>query len=99
MSGVHLRPEITTAQRCALRWLHNRGGSGCFTKGQVLLAQGELAAVKRSTWNALASADPACITYSGGNGYKRVGITEAGTVLALTWTGRESDTVEDEFDA
>ena len=90
---------MTEAQKRALRWLHNRGGEGVFNKNQVLLARGELAAVMRTTWNALAGANPPYLTYSAGNGYKRVAITEAGKVAALAWTGAESDTVEDDFDA
>lgn len=99
MSGIHIRPEITEAQRRALRWLHNRGGEGMFNKQQVLLAQGELAGVMRSTWNALADAKPPCVIYSANKGYKRVALTEAGKVVALSWAGAEADTVEDDDDA
>lgn len=47
-----VRP-LTVAQRSALLWLRNRGGEGVFNNHGVLLAQGELAPVMRSTWNAL----------------------------------------------
>lgn len=97
MSAILLRPELTKAQRAAVKWFHNRGGDGVFTKGQVLLARGELAAVNRSTWNALANAEPPLIQYSTGKGYKRAAITDAGRVVALNYTGPEADTVEDDF--
>ncbi len=96
MSGITIRPELTKAQRAAIRWFYNRGGDGMFTKGQVLLARGELAAVTRSTWNALATAEPPLITYSQGKGYKRATITDAGKAVALTVSG-EAGTVEDRF--
>ena len=89
---------LTEAQRRALRWFYKRGGDGCFTRGQVLLARGELAAVGRKTWNALASSDPPLIAYSGGNRYKRATITQAGIAFALTNPGEEARTVEDEWD-
>lgn len=95
--GLLLRPELTTAQRAAIKWFHNRGGEGVFTKGQVLLARGELAAVMRSTWNALEQASPPLVTYSAGKGYKRVAITDAGKVVAMNYTGSEADTVEDDW--
>lgn len=44
---------MTAAQEAALRWLVNRGGTGVFDRGGVLLAAGERAGVRRSTWNAL----------------------------------------------
>lgn len=94
-----IRPELTKAQRAALRWFYNRGGDGMFNKGQVMLARGELAAVERKTWNALAKAEPPLITYSTGKGYKRATLTDAGKAVALTYAGKEADTVEDDYDA
>lgn len=103
MSGIHIRPELTTAQRRALRWLYNRGGEGMFNKNQTLLARGELAGVMRTTWNALSKAKPPCVDIfsprADGKGYKRVSLLEAGKVVALTWAGAEADTVEDDDDA
>lgn len=81
-----------------MRWLYNRGGEGMFTKGQVLLARGELAGVMRTTWNALADAKPPCVVYSANKSYKRVALTEAGKLEADWWRGPEADTVEDDFD-
>lgn len=68
MNGIHIRPEITTSQRKALRWLYNHGGEGMFNTNQVLLAQGELAGVMRATWNALAATKPPCVIYSANKG-------------------------------
>lgn len=46
--------QISKAQLKALKWLHNRGGTGVFEKNhQVLVAQGERAPIERRTWNAL----------------------------------------------
>ena len=87
--------ELTKAQRAAVKWLYNRGGDGMFTKGQVLLARGELAAVNRATWNSLEKAGPPLIQYSEGKGYKRVRITEAGQAVAKGYTGPEAATVEE----
>lgn len=89
---------MTKAQKAALKWFHNRGGDGMFNKGQVLLARGELAAVKRATWNALATVDPPMISYSFGKGYKRVTITDAGRAVAIAYSGDEAYTVEDEWE-
>ncbi len=44
---------MTKAQKAALKWLINRGGDGVFDRCQILMAQGELAPVMRSTWNKL----------------------------------------------
>lgn len=96
MTGIHLRPELTEAQRRALRWLHNRGGEGVFNRHQVLLARGELAAVMRATWNALAAVNPPCVSFSDNKGFKRILITPAGTAIALTFIGPEADTVEED---
>lgn len=95
--NIVIRPELTKAQRAAVKWFHNRGGDGMFTKGQVLLARGELAGVDRRTWNALASATPPLIQYSTGKGFKRVTITEAGKLVAMNFLGSEADTVEDDW--
>ncbi len=97
MTAILLRPELTNAQRAAVKWFHNRGGDGMFTKGQVLLARGELAGTTRATWNVLAKATPPLITYSSGKGYKRVAITDAGRAVAMNYTGPEATTVEDDF--
>ena len=49
-----MRPNLTEAQRAALRWLRQHNSDGIFDVNGVLLAAGELAPVMRSTWNALA---------------------------------------------
>lgn len=85
--------ELTDAQKKALKWLHNRGGSGSFTNGQVVLAQGELAGVMRSTWNTLSVSQPPCVVIA----KKRIELTETGKNVAEFWTGGESATVEDDF--
>ena len=81
---------MTDAQRKALRWLFNRGGEGVFNRHNVLLAQGELAGVRRATWSRLA--DTGCLTIEA----RRVRLTERGKALALT-IPREAATVEDDF--
>jgi hypothetical protein len=48
-----MRPQLTEAQRAALRWLRQHNGDGMFDVNGVLLAGGELAPVMRSTWNKL----------------------------------------------
>lgn len=83
---------LTDAQRRALKWLHNRGGSGMFTHGQVLLASGELAGVMRATWNRLAQANPPAVTIE----KKRCQITETGKAVAMNWLGNEAETVWDD---
>jgi hypothetical protein len=50
-----MRPDLTKAQRDALKWLSEHNGDGVFDRCGVLLAAGELAPVMRSTWNALAA--------------------------------------------
>ncbi len=103
MIGICIRPELTVAQKRALRWLYNRGGEGVFNKNQTLLAHGELAGVMRTTWNSLSNTIPPCVDIfsprADGKGYKRVSLLEAGRAIALAWTGAESDTVEDNDDA
>lgn len=95
MSGLTIRGDLTASQKAAARWLHNRGGEGMFNRHQVLLARGELAGVMRATWNALAKADPPCIVFSPCR--KRVSLTEAGRVVAMTCL-KEAATVEDEWE-
>lgn len=46
-------PKLTRYQQAALDWLRQRNGDGCFDINGVLLAAGELAPIKRSTWNSL----------------------------------------------
>lgn len=91
MTAIFIRADLTDAQKRALKWLDNRGGSGMFTRGQVLLAQGDLAGVMRATWNVLATAKPACVIIE----KKRVTLTDAGRVVARTCRD-EAATVEDE---
>lgn len=50
-----MRPQLTAAQADALKWLREHGGDGMFDVNGVLLAQGELAPVRRITWNRLAA--------------------------------------------
>ena len=83
---------MTGAQKAALRWLFNRGGTGMFNKDGVLLAAGELAGVTRTTWNALRDAGLVSIEN------KRTSITDAGKQhCAANPTVRESQTVEEEY--
>lgn len=83
---------MTDAQKAAIRWLFNRGGTGMFNKDGVLLAAGELAGVMRSTWNALRDAGLVVIEK------KRVTITEAGEQhCAANPLVRESQCVAEEF--
>jgi hypothetical protein len=85
--------DLTGAQQRALRWLYNRTGSGMFTRGQVLLANGELAGVMRATWNALRDAKMVAIAA------KRVDITETGEQYCRAHTGiKEAACVPDDDD-
>lgn len=45
---------MTPALKQALKWLSDHGGDGMFDKNGVVLAAGESAPFRRSTWNALA---------------------------------------------
>jgi DNA-binding MarR family transcriptional regulator len=45
---------LTKAQEDALEWFARHGGDGMFTRGHVLLAQGEIGPHMRATWNKLA---------------------------------------------
>lgn len=45
---------MTNAERDALKWLSDHGGTGVFVQGgRVLLAGGEIAPFMRSTWKKL----------------------------------------------
>lgn len=86
--------ELTKPQQRALRWLYNRSGKGVFTKGQVLMASGDLAGVTRITWNALRDAGYVEI---GKTGKGRVEITEAGEQYTRVRAGvKEADCVAED---
>lgn len=87
---------MTPAQQAALKWLANRDGEGVFNRHGVLLAKGELAAVMRSTWNALC--DSGHVIYSANKAFKRVAVTEKGRAELAQYRGKEADTVEDDFE-
>ena len=48
--------QLTEAGRAALKWLRDHGGDGVIGKRGVVLAGGEWAPFKRSTWNTLREA-------------------------------------------
>jgi hypothetical protein len=64
--------QLTKAQKDALQWLRDHNGTGLFDKNGVLLASGELAPVRRSTWNALREAGKVEIYRDGVRGPARV---------------------------
>ncbi|WP_342711528.1 hypothetical protein AAFG13_06710 [Bradyrhizobium sp. B124] len=71
-----MRPQLTHAQREALRWLSEHNGDGCFDRNGVLLAAGELAPFMRSTWNALAAVGLVEFYNPAGKGRGRVRLTK-----------------------
>jgi hypothetical protein len=48
-----MRPQLTRAQKDALKWLAEHNGDGVFDRYGLLLAAGEQGPFMRSTWNAL----------------------------------------------
>jgi hypothetical protein len=71
-------PKLTDAQRNALKWLAEHTGDGCFDRHGVLLAAGETAPVRRSTWNILRGLGLVDIYKPAGRGRGRVRLTEHG---------------------
>lgn len=49
-------PEVTDAQKAALKWLRSRGCDGVFDRNQVFVAAGQRAPVMRATWTRLEEA-------------------------------------------
>lgn len=78
------RRDLTRAQAGALKWLALRNGNGLFDRNGVLVAAGEMAPVRRSTWNALIELDliehyrPGAVP----SGRGRLRLTERGAVVA-----------------
>lgn len=68
---------MTDAQKEALKWLRERNGDGMFDKCGVLVAAGERAPVRRSTWNTLR--DLGLVEYYH---KKRVRVTQNGVLAA-----------------
>jgi hypothetical protein len=65
---------VTPAQSKALAWLKQHNGTGVLNKYGVLLAAGELAPFRRSTWNALRDAGAVDIYRIGSRGPARIAV-------------------------
>ena len=71
-------PNLSEAQRAALKWLREHGGEGVFgTRGGVLLAAGEWAPFMRGTWNALREHN----LVEWDQGSKRIRVTLSGAAI------------------
>lgn len=75
-----------TAHLAALKWLRNRNGDGVFDRYQVLVAAGECAPVRRSTWSRLELMG----FVERDNNKRRLRVTEAGRLVDVSKVGESA---------